>query len=213
MAADPRKRTRRAILELLKQEGPLPAQAIAKRLDVTPMAVRQHLYGLQEEKLVSFTELIEGRGRPSKVWQLTSAADPHFPNGNEELVVGIIRAVGQRFGESGLDQIIDDRATAQAARYRDELEGTPSLKGKLQALARLRTREGYMAEVEKTRDGYLLIENHCPICAAAASCQGFCRSELDIFRSLMPKGVTVERTEHIISGSRRCVYRVSPHGE
>ena len=33
-----------------------------------------------------------------------------------------------------------------------------------------------MAEVEPQDDGsLLLIENHCPICAAATSCQSFCR--------------------------------------
>jgi predicted ArsR family transcriptional regulator len=32
----------------------------------------------------------------------------------------------------------------------------------------LRTEEGYMAEFEAEPDGsFLLIENHCPICAAA----------------------------------------------
>ncbi len=48
------------------------------------------------------------------------------------------------------------------------------------ALAAARSLEGYMAEVEPRVDGsVLLLENHCPICAAAQACQQFCRSELD----------------------------------
>jgi predicted ArsR family transcriptional regulator len=40
-------------------------------------------------------------------------------------------------------------------------------------------------------------------------CQGFCASELDLFRSALGTGVKVERAEHILSGDRRCVYRIS----
>lgn len=66
-----------------------------------------------------------------------------------------------------------------------------------------------MAEVRRERPGtFVLVENHCPICAAATACQGFCTSELDLFRSVLGPGVDVERTEHIVGGDRRCAYRV-----
>ena len=66
-----------------------------------------------------------------------------------------------------------------------------------------------MAEVKRDGTGFLFIENHCPICAAATACQGFCASELDLFRSALGPGVSVERAEHILSGDRRCVYRIA----
>jgi predicted ArsR family transcriptional regulator len=68
-----------------------------------------------------------------------------------------------------------------------------------------------MAEVRRDRGGFLFIENHCPICAAATACQGFCATELDLFRSVLGPGVTVERAEHILSGDRRCAYRITPN--
>ena len=55
----------------------------------------------------------------------------------------------------------------------------------------------------------MLIETHCPICAAAAACRGFCRSELEQFTELLAPA-TVERVEHLFSGSRQCAYRVTP---
>jgi predicted ArsR family transcriptional regulator len=69
-----------------------------------------------------------------------------------------------------------------------------------------------MAEVraEEEGGGFLLVENHCPICAAANACQGFCSTELDLFRSVLGSGVEVERVEHIVSGDHRCAYRVRP---
>ena len=66
-----------------------------------------------------------------------------------------------------------------------------------------------MAESRKEGRGFLLVENHCPICVAATACQGFCRTELDTFRDVLGPDVSVERTEHIIAGDRRCVYRIS----
>jgi predicted ArsR family transcriptional regulator len=66
-----------------------------------------------------------------------------------------------------------------------------------------------MADWRILPDGsYLLSENHCPICAAARLCQGFCRSELAVFRSALGPSVTVERAEHILAGARRCAYRI-----
>jgi predicted ArsR family transcriptional regulator len=76
-------------------------------------------------------------------------------------------------------------------------------------LAELRSEEGYMADWRVLPDGsYVLSENHCPICAAARLCQGFCRSELAVFRSALGPSVTVERAEHILLGARRCAYRI-----
>jgi predicted ArsR family transcriptional regulator len=78
------------------------------------------------------------------------------------------------------------------------------------ALAQARDSEGYMAQVQPQGDGsFLLVENHCPICAAARECQGFCRSELALFQRALP-GSTVERAEHLLSGARRCVYKITP---
>jgi predicted ArsR family transcriptional regulator len=67
-----------------------------------------------------------------------------------------------------------------------------------------------MAEWRKDDDGFLLVENHCPICTAAAACQGFCRSELDVFRDALGRDAVVERIEHILAGARRCAYRITP---
>jgi N-methylhydantoinase A len=45
-------------------------------------------------------------------------------------------------------------------------------------------------------------------CAAAKTCQGFCRLELE-FRAAFGAGTSVMRQEHLLSDGRRCVYRVT----
>ena len=56
----------------------------------------------------------------------------------------------------------------------------------------------------------VLVEHHCPICTAAATCQDLCRSELEVFRAALGDGVTIDREQHLLSGDQRCAYRITP---
>jgi predicted ArsR family transcriptional regulator len=202
--------TRRRIVKLLKTEGPMDSARLAARLKVTPMAVRQHLYALQEERLVSAEERPVPVGRPAKHWRLTPEADRLFPDAYAEISVALIDAVGATFGPGGMARLLETRLARQQADYGARITSSAPLGKKLQQLARVRTEEGYMAEVKPDgRGAFLFIENHCPICAAATACQGFCATELDLFRGLLGKDVSVERAEHIVSGDRRCAYRIA----
>jgi len=203
--------TRRAVVKLLKTEGAMGSAQLARKLRLTPMAVRQHLYALQREKLVTFEERSVPIGRPAKYWRLTPQADTLFPDAYAELNVALIDAVGRTFGPKGLQRVLDAREAKQRADYARLIAPAAPLKERLRQLVRLRTEEGYMAELRPDgAGGFLFIENHCPICAAATACQGFCATELDLFRAVLGPTASIERTEHIVSGGRRCVYRVMP---
>ena len=122
----------------------------------------------------------------------------------------IRRAVRFRLADTRLQRVLDSREAKQRDDYARRIAPSAPLKERLQQLARVRTGEGYMAEVRPDgKGGFFFIENHCPICAAATACQGFCATELDLFRTVLGPDLSVERTEHIISGDRRCVYHVS----
>jgi predicted ArsR family transcriptional regulator len=202
-------KTRRAVARLLKTEGPMDSARLARRLKLTPMGVRQHLYALQQEKLVIAEERPAPLGRPAKYWRLTRDADKLFPEAYAELNVALIGALGDAFGPEGVKRVLDARLAKQLSDYTARTSTIESLEGKLKELARIRSDEGYMAEVKSDgQSGFLFIEHHCPICAAATACQGFCATELDLFRAVVGPGVTVERSEHIVSGDTRCVYRI-----
>ena len=203
------RKTRRAIVHRLKMEGPQTSSQLAERLGVTAMAVRQHLYALTAEKLVIVEERPVPIGRPAKYWRLSPEANRLFPDAYAELNVSLLAAMEDAFGEKGLKRVLESRCARQQAAYDRRISPSGSLKQKLHQLARVRTEEGYMAEVKPGGDGnFLFIENHCPICAAATACQGFCVAELQLFRKVLGPNVQIEREEHIISGARRCAYRV-----
>jgi len=201
-------RTRTRLLNALKSSGPQTAADLAKGLDVTTVAVRQHLDGLQQEELVGFEDLKGSVGRPKREWSLTSKGHQQFPDNHSSLVLGLLNGMSEIFGEDGLEKLIAHREAESRKTYAAAVGRENDLPGKLSVLAELRTQEGYMAEVAADGDGFLLIENHCSICAAATACQGFCRSELNLFRDVLGPDVAVERTEHQLSGGRRCVYRI-----
>ena len=203
-------RTGRAIAQLLKQHGPMDATQLARRLDLSPMAVRLHLYTLSAEHLVTYDEEVRPVGRPAKLWRLTEAADRLFPEGYAELALNLLGSVKKAFGKPGLERLIAIRTRGQIAAYGDRMQGQRSLRKRLTTLAAIRTEEGYMADVKRGGDGeLLLVENHCPICAAAASCTGLCAGELEVFQAVLGDDVAVTRTEHIVAGARRCAYRVA----
>jgi predicted ArsR family transcriptional regulator len=206
------RKTRRRIVKLLKTDGPLGSAQLAEQLGLTAMAVRLHLYALQSEGLVAAEDRPSPVGRPAKSWRLTREADRHFPEAYAELSVALIDAMQETFGAEGLNRVLVSRCARQREDYAKRIRPTDPLKKRLAELARVRTEEGYMAEVKPGEEGggFLLVENHCPICAAANACQGFCSTELDLFRSALGPDVSVERVEHIVSGDRRCAYRVTP---
>ncbi|MEM7121828.1 MAG: metalloregulator ArsR/SmtB family transcription factor [Pseudomonadota bacterium] len=210
MAGDQRP-TQDRILFLLKTKGELTAQALGERLGITAMGVRQHLYRLQEDDLVTFRDERAGVGRPSRHWHLTETGNGRFPDGHSELAVAMLKSIEDLFGADGLDRLITARTSEMQDAYGQSLNGCRSIEQRIAGLVELRSKEGYMAEWRKEDDGsYLLAENHCPICAAAKVCQGLCRSELEVFQSALGDQVTVERTSHILAGARRCAYRITP---
>lgn len=193
---------------LLKMRGPLTALEIAHELKITKEGVRQQLLKLVEEDLIHPQEESKGVGRPQKTFSLTSNGNAKFPDTHAELTLKLINIINA-MGENALQTVIDVYEETGKKKYHEEIDTISNLEQKLQKLVEIRTREGYMAEYSKNDDGYLLVENHCPICAAATICQGFCSSELNTFRSVLGKDIIINRVSHIIGGDRRCAYQIT----
>lgn len=204
-------RTGERLLQLLKSRGPQTAAASAQALQLSSMAARQQLEALRARGLVvTFDVRQPGAGRPSRHWQLTDAGHARFPDRHSELTVRLIEDVRLLFGAAGLEQLVRRHEQRSVHEYGAALTPLHEVGARVRRLAALRSAEGYMAEAQLQSDGsWWLVENHCPICAAARSCQNFCRSELAVFRAVLGEGCIVERSEHLLQGARRCVYRIT----
>ncbi|UKB85737.1 transcriptional regulator [Chryseobacterium sp. MEBOG06] len=197
------------ILMFLKMRGEATSLLISAELSITKEGARKHLLNLAEEGFIQPSVKSEGVGRPTTYYTLTEKGLAQFPDTHAEVTVEILKSVKKLLGENALELLITDREKNTHERYEKALSRTKSLEQRLEVLTEVRSKEGYMAEWKKEGEEYFLIENHCPICAAATECQGFCRAELSNFQSLIGKEYRVERVDHIISGGQRCVYKIS----
>lgn len=196
------------LLKLLKTCGPQQASEAGKVLGTTGEAARQQFVKLAKDGLVEAKAETRGVGRPVQLWYLTPAGNAHFPDAHAELTAQLLRTVRNKLGEQAIELLIDSREQETRISYQQAMAGAADLRERVARLANIRCHEGYMAEWSEQKDGtFLLVENHCPICTAARVCQAFCRAELNVFSEVLQ--ARVERYEHILTGARRCAYRIS----
>jgi len=130
--------SRELILLLLKRQGPMDAEAMAPQLDISAMAVRQHLYALRTRKLVLYQEEPRPIGRPAKMWSLTPAAAPCFPDAHAGLTVNLLNAAKQTLGDKGVKRILLRCSQQQLRTYRSRIPPHASLDRRLRTLVRIR---------------------------------------------------------------------------
>ncbi|REC44297.1 helix-turn-helix transcriptional regulator [Chryseobacterium sp. 5_R23647] len=197
------------ILMFLKMRTEATSLEVAQKLDITKEGARKHLISLANKGLIEPVLKNIGVGRPSTYYILTSNGLSKFPDTHADITVQLLRSVKNLLGENALDLLINDREKVAYDRYQIAMENRVTLEERLETLVKLRNDEGYMAEWNTIDEAYYLTENHCPICAAARECQGFCRSELKNFQTIVGEEYKVERIEHLLSDGNRCKYKIT----
>ncbi len=199
------------ILQRLKIRGPQSVKILAQQLGITTMGVRQHLRGLEDLGLVKQTqEARQNRGRPVHYWALSGKGHSQFADNHQKLSIDLLDIIDESLGSEQLASLVHRSCQSQRDRYSEVLQAAaPDLGTQLAVLAELRTSEGFMAEIRLLPDGWLFIENHCPLYSAAKRCSQYCDSELSLFSELLAPNAQITRTDHVLDGSRRCAYKVS----
>jgi DeoR family suf operon transcriptional repressor len=201
---------RGAVLTQLKRAQPLTARELAVKLGISLNAVRHHLKELEGEGLILHHREIHGVGAPVFAYSLSPAGEELFPRRYGEALSALLRAVVERDGREAAVGMLESYFDLLGGRMRMELEGMPQAQ-RLDAVARLLSQEGYMAEVRVEegsggRTEAVLIEHNCPIPAVAAPFPEICAAEARYLADVL--GAEVERTGHMLSGCPACEYRV-----
>jgi DeoR family transcriptional regulator, suf operon transcriptional repressor len=199
--------TKRALLNTLKKRGELTAEQLAAGLEMTVSGVRQHLAGLERDGLVSYTEQRTGPGRPLHVYSLTPAADALYPRAYAELTNELLAYV-EDSDPALIDAIFTKRRQRRINGGKARMKGM-SFDDKVGELAAILDEDGYLADWERTEDGYLVTERNCAIFGVAMRYGQACGSELDFIRKVLPEA-NVERVSHMIAGAHNCSYRITP---
>jgi DeoR family transcriptional regulator, suf operon transcriptional repressor len=202
--------TRRAILNLLKRQGPLAASAVAEGLALTPAAVRLQLARLEEDGLLTHNDEPDGarRGRPRHVYSLTSAAEALYPKRYGDLTTELLGYLGGP-GAAQVDELFEQRRQRRVAGALGRTADLP-FDEQVTALTAILDEDGYLAEAERLPDGsWRITEHNCAILTVAHGFSQACTSELAFIRDALP-GATVHRVAHIMDGAHVCAYVVSP---
>ena len=202
--------SQRHILHSLKTRGAQSVRILSRQLEMTTMGVRHHLADLAEFGLVQQGPAEkQHRGRPVSCWKLTEKGHRWFPNAGAELAREMLQVTEECWGGEGVERMVDERSRRVEQRYRAAMRGPEEeLQQKVEHLVSLRSADGYMAGVRLLPDGWLLVQNHCPIQSCAETCPHFCQSELRMFQGLLGPGAEVEQTDHLLAGDRRCAWRI-----
>jgi DeoR family transcriptional regulator, suf operon transcriptional repressor len=203
--------TRRAILNLIKRQGPLDAAAVADALALTPAAIRLQLSHLEEDGLLVHRDDVTDdpkRGRPRHVYELTSAAEALYPKRYGDLTTELLGYLGGSDSEQ-VDDLFEQRRRRRLHDAEARLDSR-SLEEKVNELTAILDEDGYLADVERLDDGgWRITEHNCAILSVAHGFRQACSSELSFIRDALP-GADVQRVAHLMDGAHVCAYEVRP---
>jgi DeoR family suf operon transcriptional repressor len=196
---------RGAILLELKRAQRCTAKDLASRLNVSMNAVRHHLKELEAQALVEYERRHKGVGAPAFAYRLTPTAEALFPRRYEATLNELLDHVVQREGRAAAVSLLEARYATLTQELQGELLGVAPAE-RMDAVVRLLTEEGYMAEASATTNSGILVEHNCAIQAVAERFPEICAAEARFLAAVL--GAEVDRQEHILSGCSACEYRV-----
>lgn len=204
--APTRDRVARAILE----NGPSTAADLARRLDLTPAAVRRHLDHLVAEGVVESREQkvygTRGRGRPARVFALTEAGRDSFDQQYDDLAVQALRFLAETQGEEAVVEFARRRVAFVERDYAAVTAVDPDL-SPAEALAKVFTQNGYAASVRELAPATgvsvpQLCQQHCPVSHVAHEFPQLCEAETEAIGAVL--GTHVQRLATIAHGDGVC---------
>lgn len=197
---------RAEILHELKRAQPLAVRELANKLGVTVNAVRHHLKELETERLVAYGREQRGVGAPTFAYRLTSEGEALFPSRYRETLTEVLDHLTHTVGRESAVRAFERRYEDLTRRLQGELAGV-SDEHRLEAVARLMSEAGYMAEWSETDGVFRFAEHNCALRAVAEKYPEICAAEEKFLEAAL--GAVVARRTHIVSGCNACEYAVT----
>jgi len=196
--------TRKAILDILKEQGQATVDELAEQLDLTPMTVRHHLNVLKAQNSVMATRLRHSRsvGRPRQVYTLTQTGNELFPANYHQLAERLLDEIKATMSPKEVREIfrrIGEKLAAEAP----DVTGLP-LSERVSRVSQFLTDRGYISRWEEIDDGFALHQFNCPYRHVAQEHGEVCELDRVLISRLL--GVQTERIHGAASRGEHCTY-------
>lgn len=192
--------------------GPVTAGELAKRLDLTPTAVRRHLEFLTETGDIAPSETIgtgrRGRGRPARAYVVTPTGHGRLRSDDSDIAADALRFIARRAGDQAVEDFAHEHFSRLEARYAARVDAAgPDPAARAHALAQALAGDGFAASarpvgIDTPLEGVQLCQGHCPMHSVAAEFPQLCDAETDTFARLL--GVHVQRLATLAGGEHVC---------
>jgi len=197
----------RRVLVVLKRLGEATADDLAKTLEISASAVRQHLSALRSAGYIDAEQQRGQPGRPADRFHTTELTEAMFVKDTSNLSIELLSHMEEE--DSGLvTRVFERRRQRRVAETADKLAGK-TLGEKVAVLTAELDAEGYLADFDQIDTTHFRINLHsCAMWAVASRYGQACATELDYLRELLPE-TTIERITHKAAGAHICAYEVS----
>lgn len=203
--------TRERVATSILEHGPSTAADLARRLGLTPAAVRRHLDLLLADGVVAQRQpratTGRGRGRPAKVFMITDAGRDTFAHAYDDLAVDALGFLAETAGDGAVVEFAAQRLRGLTEKYRPLVDAAP-VDERPRVLAEALSADGFAASAGTTPAGAQICQHHCPVAHVAAEFPQLCEAETAMFAELL--GSHVQRLATIAHGDGVCTTHL-PH--
>jgi predicted ArsR family transcriptional regulator len=206
--------TRRAIIRLLVESGPVTASRISEQLGLSAAGVRRHLDALidagdaQANAAAAWQQ--EGRGRPAKRYQLTAAGRAKLEHTYDDLASAAMRQLREIGGDDAVRTFARRRIDTILSGVRPADSDTDeAVEGAADRLADALTKAGYATTTTRVGGpirGVQICQHHCPVSHVAEEFPELCEAEQEAMADVL--GTHVQRLATIVNGDCACTTHV-----
>jgi predicted ArsR family transcriptional regulator len=206
--------TRRAIIRLLVESGPVTASRISEQLGLSAAGVRRHLDALidagdaQANAAAAWQQ--EGRGRPAKRYQLTAAGRAKLEHTYDDLASAAMRQLREIGGDDAVRTFARRRIDTILSGVRPaESDTDEAVEGAADRLADALTKAGYATTTTRVGGpirGVQICQHHCPVSHVAEEFPELCEAEQEAMADVL--GTHVQRLATIVNGDCACTTHV-----
>ena len=155
-----------SIIGELKRSGGLAIPELAELLGMSYMGIKQHCVNLEKGGYLKGWREPRGvsSGRPRRIYLLTEKCDPLFPDGGEELLLGLLESVKASYGEAAPEKLLYHYFEKKQAEWIKAVKSGKSLVEKAKKFAEARAESGHFCQCNySAEEGFTIEEYHHPL--------------------------------------------------